>query len=336
MKIIVDAFGGDHAPAEILKGCEQAVSEYGVNIILTGDENIIREVSQKENISLSNIEIVHAEQAMPVEAEPAEIMKSYKDCSMAKGLRLLSEGAGDAFVSAGSTGALLVGGTMIVKRIKGIKRPALATVIPASNGRYMLLDCGANSECRPEMLVQFAIMGSAYMQRLMNVQSPRVGLINIGAEETKGLALQVEAHAMLKAAPVNFVGNVEPRSLPLGEVDVAVADGFTGNVVLKLTEGLGKMFNNQLKGIFYKNIGTKFAAIIVSNGLKLFKKQMDYKEYGGAPLLGLAKPVIKAHGSSDARAIKNAIRQAVGVVKNDVISQIQLSISEMKAQDEPE
>lgn len=333
MKIIADAFGGDNAPVEILKGCAMAVAEYGVEIILTGEEETIRRVAAENSISLERMEIVHAPQVMDMNAEPTEILKSYKDSSMAVGLKLLSEGRGDAFVSAGSTGAFVVGASLIVKRIKGIKRAALAPVIPTVEGRYMLIDCGANAECRPEMLVQFGVMGSAYMNKIMDVQNPRVALINNGAEEHKGTPLQQEAYRQLTSSPLHFVGNIEARHLPQGGCDVAVCDGFTGNIVLKLTEGLSKALIGQIKGILMKNTATKLAALTLKGGLADFKKKMDYKEYGGAALLGISKPTIKAHGSSDAKAFKNAIGQAIRFTKQDVIGSIEEYLAEMKAKE---
>lgn len=334
MKIIVDAFGGDHAPLEILKGSAMAVSEYGVEILLTGDEQVIRKVAKENQISLDRMEIVHASQIMDMNAEPTEILKSYQDSSMAVGLKLLSQGAGDAFVSAGSTGAFVVGASLIVKRIKGIKRAALAPVIPTVEGRYMLIDCGANAECRPEMLVQFGIMGSAYMNKIMGVENPRVALINNGAEEHKGAPLQQEAYQLLKDSPLNFVGNIEARNLPISGCDVAVCDGFTGNIVLKLTEGLSKALVSQIKDIMMKNTMTKLAALTLKGGLGEFKKKMDYKEYGGAALIGIAKPTIKAHGSSDAKAFKNAIGQAMRFTSQDIIGSIEGYLAEMKAKEQ--
>lgn len=332
MRIIVDVFGGDNAPLEILKGCAMAVQEYGVDIIACGNEQTIREVCTKEAISLDRISITHVEKVIPVDMEPTEVVKSYDDCTMAVGLKMLANGEGDAFVSAGSTGAIVVGASLFVKRIKGIKRAALATAIPCKDGCYMLLDIGANSECRPEMLMQFGLMGSIYMENVMGVPSPRVGMINIGAEESKGNELQISANALLAEAPVNFIGNVEPRYLPVKCCDVAVCDGFTGNVVLKLTEGLGKWFAGELKGLFMEGALSKMGYLCVRNGIANFRKKMDYKEYGGAPLMGTVKPVIKAHGSSDARAIKNAVRQAKEYTERRVISQIEASLAQMRGQ----
>ncbi len=332
MRIIVDGFGGDHAPKAVLEGCAMAVAEYGVDITLTGDKTQLTKAAFENSISLDGIEIAQADTVLTMEDDPGDVIKAKKDCSMAVGLSLLAEGKGDAFVSAGNTGALVMGATFIVKRIKGIKRPALAPILPHNNGCFMLMDAGANLECRPEMLEQFGMMGSVYMNKIMGLPKPKVGLINVGAEETKGTQLQHEAYALLKANPqINFAGNVEARELPEGSCEVAVADGFTGNVVLKLTEGLGMMLIDNIKGLFLNGIGGKIAAMCVMSGLKEFKKKMDYTEYGGAPLMGIAKPVIKAHGSSNAKAFKNAIRQARDFVDKRVIEEIESSLQRGRA-----
>lgn len=332
MRIIVDAFGGDHAPLEVLKGCALAKEEYGVEITLCGDEEKIRACAKDNGIALDGMDILHAPAVIPVEADPTTLLKEYADSSMAVGMKALKNGEGDAFVSAGSTGALVVGASLIVKRLKGVRRVGLATVIPNANKFYLLMDAGANAECRPEMLAQFGVMGSVYMERLKGVENPRVGLINIGTEETKGLELQLESYKLLQKAPVNFIGNVEARGLALGECDVAVCDGFVGNVALKLTEGLAKYFSNELKGMFMANLKTKIAALLMKDKIAAFKKSMDYKEHGGAPLLGASLPVIKAHGSSDARAFKNAIRQAKEYVDNKVIEEMQNALHELKTE----
>lgn len=332
MKIIVDAFGGDHAPLEVLKGCAMAVKEYGVGIILTGDRSKIEACAKENRIPLEHIEISHTDKVIPVETEPTEIMKTYSDSSMACGLRLLSEGKGDAFVSAGSTGALVVGASLIVKRIRGIRRAAIATIMPTMESRYLLLDGGANAECRPEMLVQFAVMGSAYMESLHGIEKPKVGLVNIGAEANKGTPLQVESYQLLQHAPVHFIGNVEPRDIPMSACDVVIADGFIGNVVLKLTEGVALSFAHEIKRMLKSNVFTMLAAVLMKKQLVAFKKKMDYTEYGGAPLMGIAKPVIKAHGSSNANAFKNAIRQARDYADNQVIEKIEASIRQIKGQ----
>lgn len=321
MKIIVDAFGGDHAPLEVLKGCERAVKELGVEIILTGNQNIIKKCAEENNISLEKTEIVHTEEVFDIHEEPSKIMKTGKNTSLAIGLQQLRDGKGDAFLSAGSTGALVVGATMIAKRIKGVKRVALAPVMPSAKGYFMLLDAGANTECRPEMLSQFGAMGSAYMSNVMGIKSPKVALANIGAEETKGRELELETYKLLKSSPINFVGNIEARDIPNGDVDVVVADGYTGNMLLKLYEGMGRFFANKVKEVFSGFIGV-LSGLLILKRIKLFRKQMDYKEIGGAVLLGVSKPVIKAHGSSDANAFFNAIRQAKKCVDGDVVGKI--------------
>ncbi len=331
MKVIVDGFGGDNAPVEVLKGCALAVKELDVDILMTGDQDTLRRTAEQNGISLDRIEIVHAPGGViEVEDNPAKILKEKKDCSMGLAFQLLSEGKGDAFLSAGSTAAIVVGASFIIKRIKGIKRAALAPILPSDKGCYMLMDAGANLECRPEMLQQFGVMGSVYMNKILHIKDPRVGLVNIGAERTKGGELQTAAYALLEEAPVHFTGNVEARELPLGGADVAVADGFTGNVVLKLTEGMGAAINKNIKEMFFANAKTKLAAMMMLKQLKAFKKKMDYTEYGGAPLMGIAKPVIKAHGSSNANAFKNAIRQAKFVVENHVIEEITQSLEQMR------
>ena len=326
MIIIVDCFGGDHAPLEILKGCSYAIKEYDLDVLLTGDKDIINSICKEYNISMNRMNIVHTTEVISIEDDPLNIIKSKSNSSMAVGLKLLSEGKGDAFLSAGSTGALVVGGNFIIKRIKGIKRASLAPIIPNDNGCYILLDAGANIECRPEMIFQFAIMGDIYMKKILHLSDPKVGLVNIGEEPSKGGDLQIQSYSLLENGNFNFIGNIEPRDIPLGRAEIIVCDGFTGNVILKLTEGLGKSIAYILKNIFYSNWITKIAAILVKNKLDYFKSKMDYTEYGGAPLLGLRKPVIKAHGSSNAKAIKNAIKQAKEFVDKNVIKEIESSI----------
>lgn len=329
MKVIVDGFGGDNAPAAVLKGCELAVKEYGVTVLLTGDTEKLKTCAQENGISIRGFEFENATQVITMEDEPTDVIKVKGDCSMAVGLKLLKEGRGDAFVSAGSTGALVVGASTLVGRIKGIKRAALAPMLPTSKGMYMLMDSGANLDCRPEMLVQFGIMGSVYMNKITGTESPRVGVVNVGTEETKGTELELAANKLFQLAPVNCIGNIEARELPLGGCDVAVTDGFTGNVILKLTEGLAKGFSVNIKKMLFKNLGTKLAAVLLKSGLQDFKKSMDYTEYGGAPLMGINKPVIKAHGSSDAKAFKNAIRQAKAFSEKNVIGEIEAGLKSL-------
>ncbi|MBP0954226.1 MAG: phosphate acyltransferase PlsX [Oscillospiraceae bacterium] len=327
MNIVVDAFGGDNAPLAVLEGSARAVKELGVDVTLTGDENKIKRCADENGISLDSISIIHTESVIDIHEEPTEIMKSRNDCSMAVGLKAVAEGNGDAFVSAGSTGALVVGATMITKRIKGIKRPALAPILPTAKGHMILLDGGANVDCRPEMLAQFGIMGSVYMNRVMGVASPKVGLINVGAEDTKGRELDKAAYALLKDAPVDFYGNLEGRDMPTGVCDVAVSDGFTGNIALKLYEGMGLYFAGEIKGMLTGSLAGKIAALLIMKQVKAFKKKMDYTEVGGGVMLGISRPVIKAHGSSNGKAFFNAIRQAKLCVEGDIVGEISRNIA---------
>lgn len=330
-RIIVDAFGGDNAPLEVIKGCERAVKELGVQIVLTGSEDKIKKCAADNGISLDGMEIVHTDEVFDIHEEPNQIIKSGKNTSMALGMQLLAEDKGDAFVSAGSTGALVMGATFIVKRIKGIKRVAPSPVLPADKGSFILLDAGANTECRPEMLVQFAVMGSAYMEKVLGVKNPKVGLLNIGAEDTKGRELEIETYKLLEKSGLNFKGNVEARDLPKGEFDVVVTDGFTGNIVLKLYEGMGSFFAKKMKWIFS---GAGVLGALFSMGkIKSFKKQMDYRETGGSALMGVKKPVIKAHGSSDATAFYNAVRQAKKCVDGNVIGAIENYVAAISQRD---
>lgn len=330
MNIVIDAFGGDNAPLEVIKGAVDANRDFNIDITLVGDENTIKKCAKDNALDISALKIKHADSVIDVCEEPTNVIKSKKDCSMAVGMQMLADGEGDAFVSAGSTGALVVGATFIVKRQKGIKRPALATILPTATTPTMLLDSGANADCRPEMLVQFAIMGSAYMNKILSVESPRIGLVNIGSEKSKGRELELETYKQLKNAPVNFTGNIEARQIPMGDCDVVVTDGFSGNLLLKLYEGMAKFFSGELKALLTKDFKSKIAALMVLNNVKEFKKKVDYSEYGGAPLLGTAKPVIKAHGSSNAKAFYNAIRQAKQFTETKVIDEISNAIESMK------
>ncbi|MBE6904052.1 MAG: phosphate acyltransferase PlsX [Ruminococcaceae bacterium] len=321
MKIIVDAFGGDNAPEEIVKGAAAAAQEYSLEIALVGDADKIKACIKKNNIS-QPLEIIHADDVMTMEDEPTSILKAKSGSSMAVGLKALASGRGDAFVSAGNTGALLAGASLLVKRIRGIKRAAIATVLPKKEGCFMLLDCGATVDAKPEYLSQYGLMGSVYMQKVMGVESPKVALLNNGTEECKGTQLHIDAHALLKEEKVNFIGNIEGREAILGDADVIVADGFSGNIFLKAMEGMGNFISGSLKNVLYSSLKTKLSALIMKKELNSFKAQLDYKEYGGAPLLGIRKPVIKAHGSSDAKAIKSAIRQAKKICDVKAIEKI--------------
>ena len=332
MKIIVDAFGGDNAPLEILKGSRMAVEELGVDIVLVGDEAKIKKCADENSININGMEIIQADSVFEMSYNPKTIMKEHADTSLAVGMRALVDGRGDAFVSAGSTGAIVMGATFVVKRIKGVKRAAIASIMPSQKEPFMLLDCGANIDCKPEHLCQFATMGSIYMKNIMGVASPEVGIANIGVEENKGTQLQLETYAMLKESDLNFIGNAEVRDIAYGAADVIVADGFTGNVILKMYEGVAGALVKNIKAVFKKNILSMLSYLGVKGGMNEFKAKMDYKEYGGAVLLGIAKPVIKAHGSSDARAFKNAIRQAANCVKKDVVGEISRNIGSVDSE----
>ena len=342
MKIIVDAMGGDNAPLEIVRGALDANRKHGVELTLVGrTAEILRAVEACGVKSLpAGVEIKDATEVVEIADDPAMAFKLKPDSSLTVGLKLLRDGAGDAFVSAGSTGALLSGATLVVKRIRGIRRAAMGAQIPTAAGRMVLCDCGANAECTAEYLLQFAYLGSYYAQRVMGIEQPRVGLLNIGAEEEKGDALRHEAYALLKeagdAGRIRFVGNVEANDAMLGAVDVLVTDGFTGNVMLKNMEGLGKFLLKALKGVFLSSAKTKLGALLVKDGLKDLKKLMDPSEVGGTPFLGIQKPVIKAHGGSDARAIENAVLRAKEYAESGFIADIQANIEHMRVQAAPE
>lgn len=336
MKIIVDAMGGDNAPQAPVMGAVEANREYGVGVILVGRGETILKVLEDNGIKElpAGVEIAHASEVVEMCDNPATAFREKKDSSLTVGLNLLKSGEGDAFVSAGSTGALLSGATLVVKRIRGIRRAALAPVVPTGNGGAVLIDCGANAECPPEYLLQFAYMGSYYAEHVLGRPEPRVGLLNIGVEPSKGTSLQTAVYPMLveagKAGRINFVGNVEAREAVEGAVDVIVCDGYSGNIFLKTMEGTGLYLVRELKGVFTKNLLTKLAAVLVSGGLKQMKKLLSSSEVGGTALVGISKPVIKAHGSSDAYAIKNAVRQAKQYVSSGIIESITENVDVMR------
>ena len=330
MKIIVDAFGGDNAPQEILLGCAQARQELGVDILLTGDKARLEACAKELNLTqeLAAMEILPCGQTLTMEDEPTSVIREKSDSSMAVGLRALAEGKGDAFASAGNSGALVVGATTIVKRVRGVKRVAFAPIMPKSQGFFMLIDGGANVDCRPEMLLQFGLMGSAYMKRVMGIENPRVGLANVGTEDHKGDQLRQESLALLRACKdVQFVGNVEARDIPFDGADVIVADGFTGNMILKLYEGVAMALMDKIKGVFMGSMKGKLAAAMVYNDLKKMKKELDYNEYGGAPIMGCAKPVFKIHGSAKASTVKSAWRLTRDYAQSGIIAQIGEAVS---------
>ena len=336
MRIIVDAMGGDNAPMAAVEGAVMAAREFDTGIILTGRvEEILKcfeALGEKE--LPRGIEIADAPEVVEMEDDPASVIREKPDSSMAVGLKMLRDGAADAMVSAGSTGALLSGATLITKRIRGIRRAALAPFLPNKGDGVLLIDCGANAECNPEYLLQFAFMGSYYAKTMLGFESPRVGLLNIGAEETKGTELQRGAYALLRAAGdagrINFVGNVEAREVMLGACDVIVTDGFSGNIFLKGMEGVGMFIMSEIKNVFMKSKKTKIAAAMVKDELSALKKKMDPSEIGGTALLGISKPVIKAHGSSDAYAIRSAIMQAINTAKSGVTALIEENIGYMR------
>ncbi len=325
MKIIIDVMSGDNAPEEIIKGVFMAHEEYpDVEMVMTGNKYIIEDYCSEAGLELedNNLYVVHTESVITMEDPALSVVREKADSSMGKGLKMLSAGEADAMVSAGNTGALHAGSTLVVRRIKGIGRSAIATILPLETP-MLLIDAGANTEVTKEQLEQFAIMGSIYMNKIFGIERPRVGLANNGTESTKGTALLKEAYGHLAACEhINFVGNIEGKQIPFSECDVLVCDGFTGNMILKLTEGLAKFFMGKVKQVFMRTPATKAAGLVMKPQIKEFKKQFDASEYGGAPLLGVSKPVIKAHGSSDAVAIKNAIRQTIDFVNTGIIKEL--------------
>jgi len=340
MKIIVDAMGGDNAPGAIVSGALMAAEEFQVDICLIGKGDEILKALRDEGYDEipPRIEISHAQEVVEMDDDPSTVVRVKRNSSLVMGLKLLADGYADAFVSAGSTGAMLSGSTLTVKRIRGIRRAALAPIIPTSKGKAILIDCGANIECTPEYMLQFAYMGSYYAERILGVPNPRVGLLNIGTEPTKGSDLQKDTYSLLTAAKeggrLNFVGNVESRDVMFGVCDVVVSDGYSGNIFLKTMEGMGLLFVDMLRDLFGKNTKSKLSALLVRDGIRDLKKKMDYNETGGAPLLGIAKPVIKAHGSSKAYTLRSAIAQAIKYVESGIIGEITKNIGFMRTDPE--
>lgn len=340
MKIILDAMGGDLAPEAPVQGAIEAAKAYGVEIVLVGRGEEILEVLKKQGIENlpAGMEIANADDVVDMHDDPASVIHKRKNSSMVVGLKMLADGKGDAFVSAGSTGALLTGATLLVKRVKGIRRAAMAPAVPTKAGsKVVICDCGANAECTPEFLLQFGLVGSAYVHNVLGVAQPRVGLLNIGTEDSKGTSLQKEAYALLQSAHekglVHFVGNVEARAVPLGEVDVVVCDGFSGNVLLKSIEGTAMFMGSMLKRMFKKNLFSKIGYLLCKSGVGEIAKLLDYREIGGTQFLGIKKPVIKAHGSSDALAFRNAVKQAMTAAEGNFTSQLEQSLAAMKEND---
>ncbi len=333
LKIILDAMGGDNAPEAPVLGAVEAAKTFDVEITLVGRGEEILEVLKKHNIDNlpEKLEIAHAEDVVDMHDDPGSVIHKRKNSSMVMGLKMLAEGQGDAFVSAGSTGALLTGATLIVKRVKGIRRAAMGPAMPnKAGGKTVIVDCGANAECTPEFLLQFGLVGAVYAKKQLGIENPRVGLLNIGTEDSKGTQLQKDAYALLKDADekglIRFVGNVEGRDVPLGAVDVVVCDGFSGNVLLKSIEGTAMFMGSLMKKMFKKNLLSKLGYLLCASGVKDLMKMLDYREIGGTPFLGIKKPVIKAHGSSDALAFRNAIRQAADAAAADMAKDLERSL----------
>ena len=338
MKIIIDAMGGDFAPEAPVRGALLAREKYGADIILTGrTADILRELEKAGCKEVpQGIEIANAEEVVEICDDPATAFKQKKDSSLTVGLNLLRDGQADGFISAGSTGALLAGATLVVKRIRGLRRAALAPTIPTMTGKAVLIDCGANAECTSEYLLQFAYLGSYYAEKVLGVVQPRVGLLNIGAEPSKGDTLRHETYARLKEAGgqghLNFIGNIEANTALLGGADVIVADGYSGNILLKTVEGAAKLLLGEMKKAFLSSTKSKLGALLVKDSLGNVKKLLDPSEVGGTPFLGISKPVLKAHGSSDARAIRNAVFRAVEYAQSGIIADVEAHIDVMKVE----
>ena len=337
MKIILDAMGGDNAPKAPVLGAIEAVKLYGADIVLVGRGEEILEVLKENGMDTlpEGIEIAHADDVVDMHDDPATVLHKRKNSSMVIGLKMLADGKGDAFVSAGSTGALLTGATLIVKRVRGIRRASMAPAMPTKTGKKVIVcDCGANAECTPEFLLQFGIVASAYAKYTLGVENPRVGLLNIGAEDSKGTQLQKDAYVLLKEAGekglLNFTGNVEARDVPLGAVDVVVSDGFNGNILIKTFEGTAMFMGSMLKRMFKKNLGSKLGYLLCKSGVKDLMKLLDYREIGGTQFLGIKKPVIKAHGSSDALAFRNAVQQAMTAAESNFTVQLEKDLAALK------
>ena len=340
MKIILDAMGGDNAPEAPVLGALQAAKDFGAQIILVGRGEEILGVMKKNGIDTlpDGVEIANADDVVDMHDDPAAVVHKRKNSSMVVGLKALADGQGDAFVSAGSTGALLTGATLLVKRVKGIRRAAMGPALPnKAGGKTVLLDCGANAECTAEFLLQFGLIGSLHAKKSLGIENPRVGLLNIGTEDSKGTPLQKEAYGLLKDAAdkglINFIGNIEGRDVLLGEVDVVVCDGFSGNVLLKSIEGTAYFMGSLMKHkIFKRNLLSMIGYLFCKKGVHDVMGMMDYREIGGTQFLGIKKPVIKAHGSSDVRAFRNAVRQAMEAAENNIAAELEVGLQSLKEQ----
>lgn len=332
MKIIIDAMGGDNAPQVPVEAGIKAAKQLGIEVVLVGKEDVIRKEAEKYDYHGTNVKIVNADEVITNHEEPAKAVRSKKNASIVVAANMLKNGEGDALLSMGNTGAILASGLLIVGRLKGILRPALATLLPTAKGPKMLIDAGANTNCRPENLVQFAVMGHIYMKNVVGINSPKIGLVSNGEEEGKGDTLTKEAYKLLENEKINFIGNIEGRDIMEGNADVITTDGFVGNVILKTIEGMGHVVGSRLKSIFKKNFITAVGALFVRSGINDFKKSMDYREYGGAPLLGIKRPIIKSHGSSDTFTAFKAIEQTKKYVEANVNEEISMYLKEREEQ----
>ena len=341
MRIILDAMGGDHAPLAPVMGAVEAAKLYNAQITLVGKGEDILDALKSQGINdlPAGLQIAHADDVVDMHDDPAKVIHKRKNSSMVVGLKMLSDGEGDAFISAGSTGALLTGATLLVKRVKGIRRAAMGPAMPnKAGGKTVLLDCGANAECTPEFLLQFGVVGSVYAKKYLGIENPKVGLLNIGTEDSKGTQLQKDAYALLTNAAqqgaLNFAGNVEAREVPMGAVDVVVCDGFSGNVLLKSIEGTAMFMGSMMKNkIFKRSFMSKIGYLFCKPGVNEVVKLLDYREIGGTPFLGVRKPVIKAHGSSDALAFRNAVKQAMDVAENNVADELELALAKLSSKE---
>lgn len=331
MKILLDGMGGDHGTEAMVKGAIDVIKLIDHEIIILGNEELILKEMSKYSGDFSRISVVHTTEVIENHEPPAKTVRMKTDSSLVRGMEMLKAKEGDLFISAGSTGALMAAGLFILHRITGIDRPAIASIYPILGRSFSLLvDAGANAECRATNLLEFATMGSIYSEHVMGVSNPKVGLVNIGTEEVKGTAVIKETYRLLKESSLNFIGNVEAREVPIGVCDVIVADGFVGNVILKLTEGLAMNIFSMIKAKITAGSVAKMGALLLKGAFKSLKEELDYSEYGGAPLLGIRGPVIKMHGSSDSNAVRNAILRAVPFMEGDVVSLIEKAIEEQK------
>ena len=342
MKILIDAMGGDLAPKAPVLGALQARQKYGCDVVLVGQEDVIRATLAQEGVTdlPQGVEIQNATEVVEICDNPSTAWRTKKDSSLTVGLKLLKNGGGDAFLSAGSTGAILSAATLLIKRIPGIRRAAVAPVVPTGTGKAVLIDAGANADCTPEYMVQFAFMGSFYAKQMLDVETPKVGLLNIGAEPSKGSEQYKQVHQLLQEAGdqgrIHFIGNVEGNSAIKGAADVIVCDGFTGNILLKTLEGTASFLMHELKDVFFTNLSTKLSALVLKKHLAGMQKKVDPREVGGTALLGIQKPVIKAHGSSDAYAICSAVGQAIQFAQSSLVADIEQNIDSMTLQTKSE